>query len=89
MNIKLYKTIEDWWDDLEYDIKNELMENEYPDKSNFMDVDEMWNSLDWEQKYEIYSKSDDDIEELTEEEKQGIIGDRKAHEKMETEGRIE
>ena len=87
MSIKLYKTVEDWWNDLDYDLKVELMANEYPDEANLIEVEEMWNGLDWEEKYEIYSKSDNEVD-LTDEEKTDIIGDRRAHEIMEQEGRI-
>ena len=51
-------------------------------------VENWWKGLNFEEKYEIYSKSDNEVE-LTEKEKRDIIGDRKAHERMETEGRIE
>ena len=88
MSIKLYKTVEDWWDDLDYDLKVELMADEYPDEAYLIEVEEMWNGLNFEEKYEIYSKSDNEVE-LTEEEKRDIVGDRKAHEIMETEGYVE
>ena len=85
MSIKLYKTIEDWWKSLDYDLKIELMENEYPDEANLIEVEEMWNGLNWEEKYEIYSKSDNEID-LTDEEKTDIKGDKEAHRIM-VEGR--
>ena len=88
MSVKLYKTVEDWWDDLDYDLKVELMADEYPDEAYLIEVEEMWNGLNFEEKYEIYSKSDNEVE-LTDEEKRDIIGDRKAHEIMEQEGHIE
>ena len=85
MTVKLYKTIENWWNDLDYDLKVELIANEFPDEAYLIEVEEVWNGLDFEEKYEIYIKSDDEVS-LTDEEKRDIIGDRKAHEIME-EGR--
>ena len=62
MPIKLYKAVEDWWNTLDYDFKVELMANEYPDEAYLIEVDEAWNGLNREEKYEIYSKSDDEVE---------------------------
>ena len=81
MSIKLYKTVEDWWDDLDYDLKVELMENEYPDEASLIEVEEMWSGLNWEEKYEIYSKSDNKVEP-TDEEKDAIEGDIEAHRRL-------
>ena len=85
MSIKLYKTVEDWWNDLDYDLKVELMADEFPDEAHLIEVEEMWNGLNWEEKYEIYSKSDNE-DCLTDEEKREIVGDREAHRRM-VEGR--
>ena len=85
MSIKLYKTVEDWWNDLDYDLKVELMANEYPDEAYLIEVEEIWSGLNFEEKYEIYSKSDNEIE-LTNEEKDAIKGDRKYHREV-VEGR--
>jgi len=85
MSIKLYKTVEDWWNDLDYDLKVELMANEYPDEAYLIEVEEIWNGLNFEEKYEIYSKSDNEVE-LTDEQKDAIEGDRECHRIM-VEGR--
>ena len=85
MSIKLYKTVEDWWNDLDYDLKVELMANEYPDEAYLIEVEEIWSGLNFEEKYEIYSKSDNEVE-LTDEEKDAIKGNIEAHRIM-VEGR--
>lgn len=81
MSVKLYKTVEDWWDDLDYDLKVELMASEFPDEAYLIEVEEVWDGLNFEEKYEIYSKSDNEVE-LTEEEKGAIKGDIEAHRRM-------
>ena len=85
MSVKLYKTVEDWWDDLDYDLKVKLMADEFPDEAYLIEVDEAWNGLNFEEKYEIYSKSDNEVE-LTDEEKDAIEGDIECHRRM-VEGR--
>ena len=75
---RLKKKVEKWWAYLDYDLKIELMEDEYPDEASLMELEEMWNGLDWEEKYQIYVNADNDIE-LTEDEKRDIVGDREAH----------
>ncbi len=82
MSVKLHKRVEDWWYILDYDYQIELMENEYPGHSYLLDVEEKWNGLNWEEKYQIYVIADNN-NELTEEEKKEIIGDRYYHEKAE------
>ena len=81
MLVTIEKVVENWWNNLDYDLKVELMADEYPDEAYLIEVEEMWNGLDFEEKYEIYSKSDDEVE-LTEEEKRDIIGDRECHRRM-------
>ena len=81
MSVKLYKTVEDWWDDLDYDLKVKLMADEFPDEAYLIEVDEAWNGLNFEEKYEIYSKSDNEVE-LTDEEKDAIEGDIEMHRKF-------
>ena len=78
MSIKLYKTVENWWNDLDYDLKVELMASEFPDEAYLIEVEEVWDGLNFEEKYEIYSKSDNEVE-LTEEEEDAIKGDIEAH----------
>ena len=48
-------------------------------------VENWWNSLDFEEKYEIYCNAEDDVE-LTDEEKRINAGDIEAHRIM-VEGR--
>ena len=85
MLVTIEKVVENWWNTLDYDFKVELMANTYPDEAHLIEVEEMWNGLNFEQKYEIYSKSDDEVG-LTKEEEDEIIGDREAHRRM-VEGR--
>ena len=49
MSVKLYKTVEDWWDDLDYDLKVELMANEFPDEAYLIEVEEVWDGLNFEE----------------------------------------
>jgi len=44
-------------------------------------VENWWNGLDFEQKYEIYASSDNEVE-LTDEEKDAIEGDIEMHRKF-------
>ena len=85
MSIKLYKTIEDWWSDLDYNLKVELIADEFPDEAHLIEVEEVWDGLNFEEKYAIYSKSDNEVD-LTDEEKTDIKGDKEAHRIM-VEGR--
>jgi len=87
MDTNLKTKMENWFNSLDYDLKVELMADEYPDEAYLIEVEEAWNGLNFEEKYEIYSKSDDEVE-LTDEEKRDIIGDKRAHEIMEQEGHI-
>lgn len=59
--IRLQEKVDKWWFDLEYDIKVELMENEYPDDAPLLEVDEMWNGLDWNEKWDIYRGEHDEV----------------------------
>ena len=52
--VKLGDKVEEWWDDLDYRLQVELMEAEYPDDSNIMEVSEMWDGLSWDDKVDIY-----------------------------------
>jgi len=77
--IKLGEKMQKWWDDLDYGLKEELMENHYPDAMVFCEPDELFEGLDWKDKLAIYYEVNSD-ELLTEKEKADIIGDRKVHE---------
>ena len=59
--IKLQEKVEAWWNSLDYDYKIELMENNYPDEANMIEVDEMWNGLDWNEKWDIYRGEKDEV----------------------------
>ena len=59
--IKLQEKVEAWWGSLDYDYKIELMENNYPDEANMIEVDEMWNGLDWNEKWDIYRGEKDEV----------------------------
>ena len=87
MDTNLKTKMENWFNSLDYDLKVELMADEFPDEAHLIEVEEAWNGLNFEEKYEIYRNSDDEVE-LTDEEKREIVGDRKAHEIMEQEGHI-
>ena len=52
--VKLGDKVQEWWDNLDYKIQVELIEAEYPDHSNFMSADEMWDGLSWNDKVDIY-----------------------------------
>ena len=52
--IKLQDTVEKWWHTLYDNYKYELLEPYYPDDLNFMGMDDAWNGLDWNVKWEIY-----------------------------------
>ena len=56
--VALQIKVSEWWHDLDHDYKIELMENFYPDKSQLMDLDEMWNGLDWQDKLDIYNEAE-------------------------------
>ena len=86
--VKLGDKVQEWWDNLDYQLQVELMEIEYPDDSNLMSVDEMWDGLDWNDKADIYIDYNEKDEYLSEEDIKDIVGDRMAHEKMEV-GEIE
>ena len=89
MNANLKAKIQDWWDNLDDDnYRYELIENYYPGKAHLMGIEEMWNGLDWEEKYELYCNSDDEIE-LTEEylEAQATDAAERENHRREVEGR--
>ena len=78
MNVNLKIKIQEWWDNLDYDLKVGLMETVYPDEASLIEVEEMWNMMDWEERYEVYCVEEEKVE-LTDEEKANIIGDMEAH----------
>jgi len=86
--VKLGEKVQNWWNSLDYGRKEELMEDHYPDAIVFCEPDELFEGLDWKDKLAIYYEVNSD-ELLTEKEKADNIGDKRAHEIMEREGRIE
>jgi hypothetical protein len=45
-----------WWDNLDSREKFELMDIVYPDHAHLLNVDEMWEGLDWEIKLDIWQR---------------------------------
>ena len=66
--VKLGDKVQEWWDNLDYQLQVELMEIEYPDDSNLMAVDEMWDGLDWNEKLDIYIDYNEKDEYMSEDE---------------------
>ena len=54
--IKLAEEVQEWWESLDDNYKFELIEVYYPDKAHLMDVDEMWEGLDWQDRLDIYKR---------------------------------
>lgn len=52
--VKLQNEVELWWNDQEQGIKEEYMEEYYPDLFYLHDADELFEGLDWKQKLELY-----------------------------------
>ena len=68
MNANLKARMQDWWDELEYNDKVELLAKVFPDEAHLIEADEQWNNLDWEERYEVYCAEDAEPD-LTEEER--------------------
>ena len=52
--IKLQDEAKTWFNELEQGIKEEYMEEYYPDEFHLHDADELFEGLDWKQKLELY-----------------------------------
>jgi len=52
--IRLQEKVDKWWYSLDDNYKLELIECYYPDEAYNMNVDIMWSSLDWNDKWDIY-----------------------------------
>jgi len=52
--------IDNWWDSLDDNLKFELLEPYYSDKLNLMGVDEAWDTLDWDDKVNIWDENNED-----------------------------
>jgi len=59
--IKLQEKVDKWWYELEESYKCELMEDYYPDDVSLMSTDDMWNGLDWNDKWGIYKGDKDEV----------------------------
>jgi len=54
--IRLQDKVEKWWYSLDDNYKYELLESYYPDGLNLMEMDEAWNGLNWDDKWDIYAE---------------------------------
>ena len=59
--VRLQDKVEKWFYDLDETYQRELLEPYYPDDSNLMSTTEMWNGLDWNDKWDIYTNEKDEI----------------------------
>ena len=66
MLVTMKNIVENWWNGLDYDYKVDLLAEVFPNEAHLIEADEQWGNLDFEDKYEIYRKSDNEVE-LTEE----------------------
>ena len=84
--VKLQDTVYDWWESLteqeQWDIIEDHIGIENMNKET--NPDEEYGNLSWDEQFDIY-KEHNPQEFLTEEEKDDIIGDMRAHEEMENE----
>lgn len=64
MNANLKAKTQDWWDNLDYDYKIKLMETLSPDEAHLIEADEMWDMMDWEERYEVYCGGTDSKDEV-------------------------
>ena len=54
--IRLQDKVDKWWHSLDSNYQFELVEPYYPDRAHLMDVDEMWNGLDWSKKISLWEE---------------------------------
>ena len=59
--LQLQEKVDRWWFDLEENYKYELIESYYPDDAYLMSIDEMWNGLDWNDRWDIYRGEHDEV----------------------------
>jgi len=57
--IRLQEMVDKWWYSLDHEYKRELLDAYYDDDK--VDLDQRWNSLDWNDKWEIYRDEKDEI----------------------------
>ena len=58
--LRLKEKVDKWWFDLEENYKYELIEIYYTDDAYLLNVDVMWNGLNWEDKLDIYRGGHDE-----------------------------
>ena len=54
--VRLGNEVQEWWDSLEFGEQFELMDIEYPDHAHLLDIEGMWEGLDWETKLDIWRR---------------------------------
>ena len=54
--VKLEDEIQEWWESLDDNEQFELMDIEYPDHAHLLDLEGMWEGLDWETKLDIWRR---------------------------------
>ena len=59
--LRLREKADKWWYALDDNYKFELIESYYPDKAHLMGVNEMWEGLDWNDKWDIYTDEKDEV----------------------------
>ena len=59
--IELQEKVDKWWFFLNNNYKYELIECYYPDGADNISADEMWNGLDWNDKWDIYRGEKDEV----------------------------
>ena len=59
--IALQEKVDKWFRGLDESYQREILDGYYPDKAHLMNIEEMWNGLDWNAKWEIYRDEKDEI----------------------------
>ena len=59
--LRLKEKVDVWFFNLDSSYQFELLEPYYPDKAYLMDISEMWNGLDWNDKWDIYTDARDEV----------------------------
>jgi len=59
--VRLQKKVDDWFWSLDASFQRELLEDYYPDDSNLMSITDMWDGLDWNDKWDIYVSQKDEV----------------------------
>jgi len=85
MLVTMKNVLENWWKEFYYDGKVELMEKLFPNIAGLIEADELWDMMNYEEKYEVYCADDNEVEP-TEDEQRANAGCDEAHRIM-VEGR--